>query len=62
MSRLYECLGLPNFEAFRPSLEAYVIANSGYRKNDYPVLSSSLRRDILQAWKRSFDEWNYAFD
>ena len=32
---LYEHLGIPGFEAFRPSLENYVSANSGYRKNEY---------------------------
>jgi hypothetical protein len=59
---LYEHLGIPGFEAFRPSLENYVSANSGYRKNEYQTLPTSLRYEISQAWRRSFDEWNYPCD
>jgi hypothetical protein len=60
--RLYESLGIPGFEAFRPSLEDYVRSNSGYRKNAYEELPASLRAEISQAWRRSFDEWNYPCD
>jgi len=60
--RLYESLGIPGFEAFRPSLEDYVSANSGYRKNAYEGFPASLRREISQAWRRGFDEWNYPCD
>ena len=59
---LYEALDIPGFEAFRPSLEDYVSANSGYRKNEYQKLPASLRAEISQAWRRSFDEWNYPCD
>jgi omega-hydroxy-beta-dihydromenaquinone-9 sulfotransferase len=59
---LYENLGIPGFETFRPSLENYVSTNSSYRKNAYQELPASLRREISQAWRRSFDEWNYPCD
>ena len=59
---LYESLGIPGFETFRPSLENYVGDNSGYRKNAYEELPASLRREISQAWRRSFDEWDYPSD
>ena len=62
MRGLYEGLGIPGFQAFRPSLENYVSANSGYRKNEYQELPASLRAEISQAWRRSFDEWNYPCD
>jgi omega-hydroxy-beta-dihydromenaquinone-9 sulfotransferase len=62
MRGLYEHLGIPGFEAFRPSLEDYVGARSNYRKNEYQELPPSLRREISQAWRRSFDEWNYPDD
>jgi hypothetical protein len=62
MRGLYERLGIPGFEAFRPALENYVRSNSNYRKNEYQKLPSSLRREISQAWRRSFDEWNYPCD
>jgi len=60
--RLYEGLGIPGFEAFRPSLEDYVGAGAGYRKNEYQELPPSLRAEISQAWRRSFEEWNYPCD
>ena len=62
MRGLYEGLGIPGFQAFRPSLENYVSANSGYRKNEYQELPAALRAEISQAWRRSFDEWNYPCD
>ena len=62
MRGLYESLGIPGFETFRPSLENYVSDNSSYRKNVYEELPVSLRREISQAWRRSFDEWDYPSD
>jgi hypothetical protein len=62
MRGLYESLGIPGFETLRPSLENYVRANSSYRKNTYEELPVSLRREISQAWRRSFDEWIYPCD
>jgi omega-hydroxy-beta-dihydromenaquinone-9 sulfotransferase len=62
MRGLYEHLGIPGFEESRPSLEDYVRSRSSYRKNEYQVLPTSLRREISQAWRRSFDEWNYPCD
>jgi hypothetical protein len=59
LRELYERLGIPGFEVFQPSLENYVSANSGYRKNEYRELPASLRKEISKAWRRSFDEWNY---
>ena len=43
-------------------LEDYVGSLSGYRKNDYPDLPPPLRRRIVQAWRRSFEEWGYPTD
>jgi omega-hydroxy-beta-dihydromenaquinone-9 sulfotransferase len=62
MRGLYEHLGIPGFEEFRPSLENYVKSRSNYRKNEYQALPASLRTEISQAWRRSFDEWNYPCD
>lgn len=60
--RIYERLDIPGFEAFRPSLERYVDSISNYRKNEYQEIPPSLRRQIAQAWKRSFEEWGYDYD
>jgi omega-hydroxy-beta-dihydromenaquinone-9 sulfotransferase len=62
MRGLYEHLGIPGFEEFRPSLENDVRSRSSYRKNEYQALRAALRREISQAWRRSFDEWNYPCD
>ena len=62
LGRLYESLGIPGFEVFRPALEDYVRSNSSYRKNEYQKLTASLRREVSQSWRRSFDEWNYPCD
>jgi hypothetical protein len=62
MRGLYESLGIPGFETLRSSLENYVSANASYRKNAYEELSTSLRKEIYQTWRRSFDEWNYPCD
>lgn len=58
--KIYEHLGIPGFEAFEPALRRYVGSISSYRKNEYQELPAVLRKEILAAWKRSFDEWRYA--
>ncbi len=54
--KVYEHLGIPGFEEFEPVLKRYVGSISGYRKNEYPDLPSSLHAEISRVWKRSFDE------
>ncbi len=60
--RIYAELGLPGFDAMRPSLESYVDSHADYRKNTYPALSPSLRYEVARAWRRNFEEWGYATD
>jgi len=55
----YRSLGLREFETVLPRLEEYVASLSNYRKNEYPELPESLRRQIRLRWARSFDEWEY---
>jgi hypothetical protein len=57
--RVYQELGLPDFEAARPALERYVASLAGYQKNQHPDLSPDVRADVAREWHRSFDEWNY---
>jgi len=59
ISRIYEELGLPDFEEFRPELEDYVKTLSDYKKNKYPEMSDTLRSKIGHAWKRNFEIWGY---
>ena len=56
---IYESLGLPGFEEFRPRLEHYLASIAGYRKNRLGSLPMPLRHRISKEWGRSFDEWGY---
>jgi hypothetical protein len=59
MRTLYDTLQLPDFEGVEPALRQYVGSLHGYKKNEYPELSSDLRREIGKAWERCFEEWGY---
>ena len=59
VGRLYQELALPGFDAFRPTLQGYVDAQGGYRKNRYNELPAEVRERLMQAWRRSFDAWGY---
>jgi hypothetical protein len=57
--RVYQELGLPDFEAARPALERYVASLAGYQKNQHPDLPPDVRADVARHWRRSFVEWDY---
>jgi omega-hydroxy-beta-dihydromenaquinone-9 sulfotransferase len=61
MREIYERLDIPGFDAVQGSLQHYVDSNAHYRKSEYPEIPPSLRRQIAQSWKRSFDEWGYSY-
>jgi hypothetical protein len=56
---VYEALGLRGFDGVLPRLEEYVGTLSGYQKNRYPDLPLALRRQLVRAWRRNFEEWGY---
>lgn len=56
---IYDGLGLPGFEAFRPRLQAYLDSLAGYRTNRFPELTPPLRQKVATAWCRAFQEWGY---
>ncbi len=60
--QVYETFDLPGFGAVLPRLEEYVDTLSGYKKNEYPRLAPALRVQIQEAWRRSFEEWDYPLD
>lgn len=60
--QVYETLDLPGFGTVLPHLEEYVGTLSGYKKNEYPNPSPALRVQIQEAWRRSFEEWDYPLD
>jgi hypothetical protein len=57
--RVYETLGLPDFEVVRPALEAYAGSLTGYQKTRHPELPADVRADVAREWRRCFDEWHY---
>ena len=59
MRRLYEALGLPDFNSVEPALRAYVDSLRSYRKNEFPPLPPDLRHRIAGEWRRCFEEWGY---
>jgi hypothetical protein len=59
MRRLYEGLGLPDFEAARPRIEQYLRDNAGYQTNRYPQLSDELRAEIGRRWAAVIRRYGY---
>ncbi|MGA2799214.1 MAG: sulfotransferase [Thermoguttaceae bacterium] len=60
LREIYAKLDLPDFGAVETPVREYVASLSGYRKNEYPELSATLRSQIGSAWRRSFEEWGYS--
>jgi hypothetical protein len=59
MESLYQALGFPGFDEFRPRLQAYVDALAGYRKNTFAALNEADRARVASAWRRGFQEFDY---
>lgn len=57
--QIYEKLDLPAFDTVRQPLQRYVDSIANYQKNEYPELPHSLRREIAQSWRKSFEMWGY---
>jgi hypothetical protein len=60
MQRIYESLGLPDFEELRPALSAYVQSLAGYQRNSFPAMAGETKRRVARSWRRSFEEFGYA--
>src|SRR5579883_529487 len=59
MRKLYQALGLPDFEMAEPNMRKYLNSVRGYRKNQFVDMSPSLKDRIGQKWKTSFEQWGY---
>jgi len=59
ISKRYQALGLPDFEAVRPKLRTYLSSISGFRKNTFTELSPELRSRISLEWRACFEHWGY---
>jgi LPS sulfotransferase NodH len=59
MEEIYAKLGLPDFEVFRPTLQAYVDSLGPYKKNRFAELEPALREKVAESWRPAFDAWGY---
>lgn len=59
VGKMYEALGLFDFEGFRLALQSYVNSLAGYRKNTYADLPAELKARIFDSWRFCFEEWGY---
>jgi hypothetical protein len=57
--RVYEALGLPDFDHVEPKLRDYVSSLGGYKKNEFRELPAELKRRVAREWRRCFREWGY---
>jgi len=62
VERVYDELGLSDFESVRPRLEQYVNSVADYSKNTYPDLPASTRHRIREAWTPCFHRWGYELE
>jgi len=58
MQRIYEHLGLGDFEAVRPAIEAYTKEHADYQSHQYAP-TSDLERDIFERWKPYYEKYDY---
>jgi hypothetical protein len=59
IERIYRVLNLPNYEATKPALQAYLDAQKSYQKNQLQ-LTPEARRKIQQRWQFAFSDFGYA--
>lgn len=58
---IYRRLDLPNFEASRPAIEAYLGKKKGYKKNRYKYEPETVRI-VEDNWKMALDAWGYSLE
>jgi len=59
MERLYRNLNLPDFEHIREPVHRHAESVSGYQKNKFRELQSSIIDRINAHWQTSLQEWGY---
>ncbi len=58
VARVYEQLGLKNFEKLRPKIEAYAAAQKDYKTNKHE-LDEPLKEEIRRRWAGYFERYGY---
>lgn len=57
---IYQKLGLPHFETMLPTFEAYLAAQSSYKKNRFTPLSAETIEKVNQHAGPELDRWQYS--
>ena len=58
LERIYQTLGLADFEATRPRFQAYLARVRGYRKNRYPIDTRDIAL-VEQHWRAFIERFGY---
>lgn len=59
MRQIYDALGLGQFDAVQPRLEAYVESHKNYRTNQFHALEPAIQEQIARRWHRYFELYGY---
>ena len=60
LRRIYESIGLDEFEQVRPRVERYLARVNGYRRNSYGGLDDATRNRVAGERSAAFEEWGYS--
>lgn len=59
LKRIYDRLGLGEFENVKPKLESYLKTLSSYKVNKSTPLQAEITERLNKKWRFAFEEWNY---
>lgn len=59
LDRIYDTIGLGEFEPARPAVERYLARVNGYRRNRYEEMGDDVRRQVVEQWGAAFEAWGY---
>ena len=60
--KIYNALGLPNYQIAKGEFEKYLKELKHYEKNKFKTIDPEIEARIKSDWKFAFEEWNYPID
>lgn len=57
--KIYDTLGVGNFDAVQPLLEEYLVSLGTFEKNKHSPVSDDMKHLVTSRWGQSFDEFGY---
>ncbi len=58
LEKIYDTLGIPDFDKVKPDFIKYISRKKGYRKNEYSISRREVQL-VRQAWGKYLERWNY---